>query len=316
MKFITTTLLSLLALVSLQISSVAMAADNKSNTPSIKYNPNAKFKINISEVEFRKNANGRQLMARIYQPEGPGPFPTMLDLHGGAWNNKDRLAEQPMNKAIAESGVLVVAIDLTSAIDIPYPANVQDANYGVRWLKLNAAKWNGDPTKIGIYGSSSGGHIAELLAMRPNDARYNAFPLDGGRNINAKVNYIVVRSPISNPFARYQNAVAHKRDKMMANNTNYFKPWESIHEASPQEILDRKELISLATPILLMQGALDDNVLPITQEQFCKSYNAAGGKCQYLLFEGSEHEWVAEESAQTDKARQTVKTYIASQFPK
>jgi acetyl esterase/lipase len=281
----------------------------------VKYSPNAKFSITISEVEFRKNANGRQLMARIYQPEGPGPFPTILDLHGGAWNNKDRMAEQPMDRAIAESGVLVVAIDLTSAMDMPYPANVQDANYGVRWLKLNAPKWHGDVTKIGIYGSSSGGHIAELLAMRPNDPRYNSIPLEAAKNISAKIDYIAVRSPISNPYARYQNAVTHKRDKMITNNTNYFKPWESIHEASPQEILDRKELVTLP-PVLLMQGALDDNVPPVSQEKFCASYNTAGGKCKYLLFEGSEHEWVAEESAQTDKARQTVKAYIASQFPK
>ena len=308
------TILSLLALVNLHISSVATAADNKPSNSNVKYSPNAKFSITISEVEFRKNANGRQLMARIYQPEGPGPFPTILDLHGGAWNNKDRMAEQPMDRAIAESGVLVVAIDLTSAMDIPYPANVQDANYGVRWLKLNAPKWHGDVTKIGIYGSSSGGHIAELLAMRPNDPRYNSIPLEAAKNISAKVDYIAVRSPISNPYARYQNAVTHKRDKMITNNTNYFKPWESIHEASPQEILDRKELVTLP-PVLLMQGALDDNVPPVSQEKFCASYNTAGGKCKYLLFEGSEHEWVAEESAQTDKARQTVKAYIATQYP-
>ena len=224
------------------------------------------------------------------------------------------MAEQPMDRAIAESGVLVVAIDLTSAMDMPYPANVQDANYGVRWLKLNAPKWHGDVTKIGIYGSSSGGHIAELLAMRPNDPRYNSIPLEAAKNISAKVDYIAVRSPISNPYARYQNAVTHKRDKMITNNTNYFKPWESIHEASPQEILDRKELVTLP-PVLLMQGALDDNVPPVSQEKFCASYNTAGGKCKYLLFEGSEHEWVAEESAQTDKARQTVKAYIATQYP-
>ena len=308
------TILSLLALVNLHISSVATAADNKPSNSNVKYSPNAKFSITISELEFRKNANGRQLMARIYQPEGPGPFPTILDLHGGAWNNKDRMAEQPMDRAIAESGVLVVAIDLTSAMDMPYPANVQDANYGVRWLKLNAPKWHGDVTKIGIYGSSSGGHIAELLAMRPNDPRYNSIPLEAAKNISAKVDYIAVRSPISNPYARYQNAVTHKRDKMITNNTNYFKPWESIHEASPQEILDRKELVTLP-PVLLMQGALDDNVPPVSQEKFCASYNTAGGKCKYLLFEGSEHEWVAEESAQTDKARQTVKAYIATQYP-
>src|SRR5204863_2760123 len=133
------------------------------------YDPAATFEIAVSEVEFRRNRTGRMLMARIYQPKGPGPFPTMLDLHGGAWNAKDRHAEEPMDRALAASGVLVVAIDMTLAPDAPYPACVQDANYGVRWLKANAAKWNGDASKLGVYGSSSGGHVAELLAMRPRD---------------------------------------------------------------------------------------------------------------------------------------------------
>src|SRR5437016_6386337 len=118
------------------------------------YDPAAKFDLKVSEVEFRRNAFGRMLMARVYQPQGAGPFPTLLDLHGGAWNNKDRRAEEPMDRAIAASGVLVVAIDMTLAPEAPYPACVQDANYGVRWLKSKAASWNGDPATLVELGSS------------------------------------------------------------------------------------------------------------------------------------------------------------------
>ena len=109
-----------------------------------------------------------------------------------------------MDRALAASGVLVVAIDMTLAPEAPYPACVQDANYAVRWLKSNAAKWNGDASKVGVYGSSSGGHVAELLAMRPRDARYNAIPLAGAPNVDATVAYVAMRSPISDPFARFQ----------------------------------------------------------------------------------------------------------------
>lgn len=47
------------------------------------YDPAAKFELKVTEMEFRRTAAGRQLMARIYQPQGVGPFPTVLDLHGG-----------------------------------------------------------------------------------------------------------------------------------------------------------------------------------------------------------------------------------------
>ena len=276
------------------------------------YDPAAKFGLKISEVEYRRNKAGRQLMARIYEPAGKGPFPTVLDLHGGAWNAKDRKAEEPMDRAIAASGVLVVAVDLTLAPESPYPACVQDANYAVRWLKSKAGAWNGNPVKIGVYGSSSGGHVAELLAMRPRDSRYNAIPLQEAAQADASVAYVAMRSPISNTFARYQNAEKLKRTAMIKNNTTFFVPWDTIHESNPQEILDRHETIT-KVPFLIMQGALDDNVLPVVQEKFAQSYRDAGGDIQYELFEGCEHEWVAQPGPQTDHAREMVKAFIARQ---
>lgn len=274
------------------------------------YDPAAKFAVRVSEVEFRRNAAGRMLMARVYRPEGAGPFPTLLDLHGGAWNGKDRFAEEPMDRAIAASGVLVVAIDMTLAPEAPYPACVQDANYGVRWLKWKAPSWGGDPSKLGVYGSSSGGHVAELLSMRPRDTRYNSLPLPEAPHIDATVAYVATRSPISDPLARYENAVRLKRDSMIQNHKTFFQPWETIFEANPQQILERKERVALG-PLLIMQGALDDNVLPSLQEKFVESYRAAGGECQYHLFEGAEHQWVANEGPQTDRARAMVKAFIA-----
>ncbi len=277
------------------------------------YDPAAKFELKVSEVEFRRTPAGRQLMARIYQPQGPGPFPTVLDLHGGAWRRKDRLAEEPMDRAIASSGVLVVAIDLRLSDEAPYPASVQDANYGVRWLKSKAAEWNGDPSKIGVYGSSSGGHVAQLLGMRPREPRYSSITLPSASGVDATVAYVATRSPISDTYARFQQAERTKREGMIENNRIYWNPWETIHEGNPQEILERREPVTLV-PMLIMQGALDDNVLPAVQEKFAATYRAAGGVCELTIFEGSEHEWVAKPGPQTDRAREMVKAFIARQL--
>src|SRR6478672_876239 len=199
------------------------------------YDPSAKFDLTVTEVPLRTNQAGRVLMARIYQPAGSGPFPVVLDLHGGAWNAKDRHAEEPMDRALASSGVLVVAIDMTLAPEAPYPACVQDANYAVRWLKWKASSWHGDPSRIGIYASSSGGQVAELLALRPRDTRYNAIPLPEAPQLDATVAYVAMRSPISDPYARFLNAQKLGRDAMVKNHTVFFKPWETIHESSPLE---------------------------------------------------------------------------------
>jgi acetyl esterase/lipase len=272
------------------------------------YDPRAKLDITVSEVPFRKTAAGRQLMARIYQPGGAaGPFPTLLDLHGGAWTRKDRLANEPMDRAIAASGVLVVAIDMTLAGEAPYPASVQDASYGVRWLKSKAQDWRGDPATLGVLGSSSGGHIAELIGLRPNHPLYNAIPLPG---FDDRVAYIATRSPVSDPFTRWQQAEKMKAENLIAASKAYFRPWDNIHEGNPQEILDRREAVTLR-PFLVMQGELDDNVLPAAQKKFADSYRAAGGDAQYELFKGAVHEWTADPGPKSDRAAEVVKAFIA-----
>src|SRR5438552_5218957 len=111
------------------------------------YDPVNKFETKVWDVEFRRTPT-RTLMARIYQPQGEGPFPALLDLHGGAWNNQDRTANAPMDEKLAASGILVVAVDLTLAPEAPYPASVADANYGIRWLKAKAREWKGVPDTL------------------------------------------------------------------------------------------------------------------------------------------------------------------------
>jgi len=278
------------------------------------YNPAARHDIKVRDVEFRRNPK-RTLMARIFQPQGAGPFPVLLDLHGGAWNDKDRFANVPMAENVAASGVVVVAIDMTLAPEAPYPASIQDANYGVRWLKAKAAGWKVDPATLGVLGSSTGGYVAELLGMRPRDPRYNAHALPEAPGLDATVNYVIARSPISDPYSRFQQAEKMKRAEMVQKTKNYFVPWESIYEGNPQQILDRGEAVMLP-PLLIMQGDLDDNVLPALQEEFAAAYRKAGGDCRLEIFKGCEHMWVAKPGPQTDRAHEMVRSFIASELTK
>ena len=276
------------------------------------YDPSKHYEIKVWDVEFRRDPV-RTLMARIYQPQGDGPFPVLLDLHGGAWNNQDRTANAPMDENLAASGLLVVAIDLRRAPEAPYPASVQDANYGVRWLKAKAREWNGDPTTLGALGSSSGGHEIELCAMRPRDPRYNAHPLPEAANVEATLGYVVARSPVSDPFARYQQAERRQWAEMIQNSKTYFNPWETIYEGNPQLILERREPVTLP-PLYILQGELDNNVLPEVQEKFAATYRSAGGECEFEIFKDCEHRWVASPGPKTDLAYERIKAFIARQL--
>jgi acetyl esterase/lipase len=206
--------------------------------------------------------------------------------------------------------MLVVAVDLRLSNEAPYPASVQDANYGVRWLKSKAAEWNGDASTLGVLGSSSGGHIGLLLAMRPRDPRYNAIALPEAPKLDATFAYLATRAPVSDPYARFLVSEKIGKQDLVAASKTYFQPFDHIHEGNPQEILDRKEKLSLP-PLLIMHGGADDHVLPENQRKFAAAWRAAGGECQFELFEGGEHEWTANPGPLTERAHETVKAFVA-----
>ena len=279
---------------------------------AVVYDPSNQYEIKVWDVEFRKDPV-RTLMARIYQPQAAGPFPALLDLHGGAWNDQDRTANAPMDERLAASGILVAAIDLRRAGEAPYPASVADVNCGIRWLKSKAHKWKGDPNTLGALGSSSGGHELQLCAMRPRDPRYGALKLPEAPDLDPTLAYVIVRSPISDPLARYEQAKRMQRENLIKASETYFKPWETIFEGNPQQILERGEPVTLP-PMFVLQGELDDNVLPAVQEKFVAAYQKAGGKIKYELFLGCEHRWVINPGPQTDRAVEMVKAFIARQL--
>ena len=279
---------------------------------AISYDPSAHYDIKVWDVEYRRDP-ARTLMARIYQPQGGGPFPTLLDVHGGAWNDQDRTANAPVDERLAASGILVVAIDVRLAREAPYPGSVADVNYGIRWVKSKAREWNGDPDTLGALGSSSGGHVIELCAMRPHDARYSVYALPGAPDLDATLTYVIARSPISDPVARYEQAKKMQRENLIKNSETYFDPWESIFEANPQRILERGESITMP-PMFVLQGALDDNVLPVVQERFAATYRKAGGEIDLEVFEGADHRWIIHPSPQTDRAIEMIKAFIARQL--
>ena len=275
------------------------------------YDPTAQTEIRVWDVEYRRNPI-RALMARIYQPTRPGPLPVLLDVHGGAWNDQDRTANQLMDRGLAESGILVVAIDLLWAREAPYPASVQDVSYGIRWLKAHAAEWGGDPATVALLGGSSGGHVSQLIALRPYDPRYNVHVLDEAPDLDATVPYVVVRSPISDPYARYLQAHRMNREHLIANSRTYFRPWEAIFEGNPQFILERGERVALP-PMFILQGGLDDNVIPEIQHRFAASYRAAGGDVELEIFMDSEHRWIIEPTPGTQRAIDMIKRFVARQ---
>src|SRR5260370_14807373 len=151
----------------------------------------AGYEIDVQDVEYLRHGD-RPLLARLYSPRGDGPFPMIVDLHGGAWVRGDRTNDAVMNEPLARSGVVVAALDFRMPPDASYPGSLVDISYGIRWLKSRATAMRSRPDLVGIIGASSGAHHAMLLAMKPPDPQYAPLPLPA----RAPAPYASVPSPV------------------------------------------------------------------------------------------------------------------------
>ena len=149
------------------------------------------FEFVVKDIVYQRNG-GKARLARLYQPAGTGPFPAVLQVHGGAWNNKDRTDGQNTALDLASAGIVVLSIDFRNAPEAPYPASLQDINYGIRWLKAHAREFGSSADRVGAYGTSSGGHQILLAAMRPDDPRYRVLsPLSEAPDMDASLAFVV-----------------------------------------------------------------------------------------------------------------------------
>ena len=240
------------------------------------------FEVEVKDVEYQQQA-GKPWLARVYRPMGNGPFPTIVDVHGGAWNNGDRTNDAQMNQALAASGILTVAIDFRQPPEAGYPASVQDMNLAIRWLKAHAAEYGGTD-RVGALGVSSGGHLVLLGGIRPRDARYAALPLDGHPEVDASLAYVVACWPVSDPLYRYQKAKAAGNASQVQAHDNYWVTEEAMAEGNPPLILERGEAVELP-PVLVIQRTVDAAHPLEMQERLVEWYRKRGGEIEMLLYE-------------------------------
>jgi acetyl esterase len=253
------------------------------------------YEIDVEDVEYLRHGD-TALLARLFKPRGQGPFPAIIELHGGAWCLGDRLQDTTLNEQIARGGILVAALDFRVPPAASYPGSLADINYGIRWLKTQAATLGTHPEMVCTFGISSGGHQAMLLGMRPHDPRYSAIPLAGDRSaVDASVRGVIMGAPVIDPLGRYRYARQLKEsgksypefvDLVLPLHDRYWKTEQAMAEGNPVQALERGEKVALP-PVLYIQDTRDI-VHPRPQlERFVELYRKAGGQMELELSEGA-----------------------------
>jgi acetyl esterase/lipase len=110
-----------------------------------------------------EHVNGRAVGLDLYSPrQASGPLPVIIWLHGGGWSKGRKEGRSPA-VSLVDDGYAVASVDYRLTRMAPFPAQIEDCKAAVRWLRANASKYNLHPNRIGVWGFSSGGHLAALL---------------------------------------------------------------------------------------------------------------------------------------------------------
>jgi acetyl esterase/lipase len=236
--------------------------------------------------------------ATVFRPADRGPHPALIAVHGGGWRLQPKGNYARLGPWLAAQGYVVFAATYRLARPgLPsYPGAVADVRSAVRYVRANAAALDVDPTRIGIMGDSSGGHLAALVALcgdtpLPGEAAAdNAFP-----DVPAAVKVAVPICGIFDLARQWRHdQLTRFRDHIVESflGASLVDDRRIYFDASPLSYVttDRSKV-----DFLVAWGTADDTVPPGEQsEPFVEALKQAGFHVRTAALPGANHYWIGD----------------------
>lgn len=224
-------------------------------------------------VEYAK-VGDLSLRMDVNVPEGPGPFPAVILVHGGGWIAGDRKTNvQPLFQPLSGAGFAWFSISYRLANDpMQFGAAIQDVESAVRYVRSQADAFHIDPNRIALVGESAGAHLAAMAALRalPDSRVQGVVSLYGPMDLMT----LAKTSPHVPSWIREQVRGT---------------PFEQLLLAGLQQLSPINHVSRDMPPFLLIHGT-GDSLVPFEQsEEFCAKAKAAGGSCELYPVAGAGH---------------------------
>jgi alpha-L-fucosidase 2 len=255
----------------------------------------------LHNIEYAR-ADGAALLLDANIPEGPGPFPAAIIVHGGGWVRGDRSADVgPLFAPLSRAGIAWFSIDYRLSNEISqFGAAVEDVENAIRFVKAHAKEYRIDPERIALIGESAGGQLAAMAALDPAPgtqvmavvALYAPTDLVKLATTSQFVPKQVRDSLAGTPFAQ-----------LVLARLGQLSPIDNIRPGAP--------------PFLLIHGT-DDALVPFSQSRaMCERMTAAGGSCELFAVRGGGHGirwWEAAQPEEAEAYKREMVTWLKNQF--
>ena len=230
---------------------------------------------------------GKALLLDLYVPDGPGPFPAAILVHGGGFDQGSKSTNvRPLFEPLAAAGFAWFSIDYRLAPEFRAPDAIADIDTAIRWVKANAKTYHVDAAKIALIGESAGGYLVDYAGTHYTpatkvDAVVSFYgPADYARLAELRRDHPerFNMASINRHLANGGSARFLGMDKLDAEGL------AKLHAMSPMFAVHRG-----MPPFLLIHGNKDDQVAYEESPAFCDAIRKVGTACELITIEGGGH---------------------------
>jgi acetyl esterase/lipase len=241
---------------------------------------------------------GMDGMVDLYEPKAAddrADRPAILVIHGGAWKGGDKAWGETFARELCPFGYVVFSINyrLSGRPDGAWPAQIDDVQSALRYIRANAARFRIDPDRIASLGMSAGGHLATMVALRDDPAA------PGGRvraavNLDGEHDMTMPAEQVMADFGSIMTAVL-----------GHGPPWSEAELRDISTVTFARSDVSLLT----VHGAGDDNVYVTQGERITAALRASGARAELVRIEGREGD-CHEDCWKVPRARQAIHRFL------
>ena len=237
---------------------ILSACATSSPTPQLPATPTfAPEKFGVADLDVTYcTPNDMPQKMDIYYPTSGGPWPVLIYVHGGGWNEGDK-AEGVGWRGLNERGFLIVSVNYRlAAYGSKFPVMIEDLKCAVRYLRAHASEYNLNPERIGAIGASSGGHLVALLGIADESAGWDTGEYaDQSSRVQAVVSMAGFSDFTREVYNSIEMAIYYAFDKMPGSDSPEMAAASPITYITPDD-----------PPFLIIHGD-KDGIAPLEQSQ-------------------------------------------------
>jgi alpha-L-fucosidase 2 len=242
--------------------------------------------LDRKDVEFGR-PGGKALLLDLHVPDGPGPFPAAILVHGGGFDEGSRITNvRPLFQPLADAGYAWFSIDYRMAPDFRFPQANEDMDTAIRWVKANAKTYHVDPGKVVLIGESAGGFLVNYTGTHEKPDTKVAAVVD----IYGTVDYAKLAAQ-RREHPEMFNMTSIQRHMSTGGGIRFFGA-EQADDAGLAKLRAISPLFAVhkgMPPFLCIHGTKDDQVSYDQSPAMCAAMKKVGVGCQLITVEGGGH---------------------------